>query len=866
MSDKILLFTFIITGIPFLLFILFLIDDHLKKDKLSPDRLSRRWKLKSKIFGILNDFVCLNLVVTVMLIILRAGQYFYLSAAHTLPPDAWLLEMRGIVHDLVFWQFFSWVLLIPFLLLSLYRRWAGVVLFFLVFIICAEVEWGLFQYFIITLTPLDQVIFSYTIQEMKMITESSVRIGFLTFLPMIIMIVVSLILIFFFLKLRLSKYVLIIFFTISMGFIFFRYLFIPEENKSRNLFEYFLVTNKSNYLAENCIIYFTAPEWIATDKMVKETALSERIAADKMVKEAALRYHAAHPEFEFLGSQYPFLHYEKTPDVLSNFFDLKEEKPNLVFIICEALSSCFSGDNKIFGSYTPFLDSLADQSLYWPNFLSTATRTFNVLPAMFGSLPPGDLTYIDANSMLKFPYHFSLIRYLEKGGYYSTFFYGGDPGFNNMASFLRRQSTDNIIKGLGPKYKKVELNQGGYSWGYSDSDLFDRSFEIMDSIKKSPRLDIYLTLSLHVPFIIPDHEYYLKQVDEHMKKATSGSQKVKDDIKKYKDIFATVLYTDHALQEFMEKYKKRPEFNNTIFIITGDHAMSDLNLFRFSPLERYHVPLIIFSPMLKRKATFNSVSSHLDIAPTILAMLHKQYAIEINQVAHWLGSGIDTAHEGRCIHSLPFIQNNNEIPDYLGYAYYLDHSTLWSLTPKFELKKIENIAILKRMTRELEDLKILNTYVARQNKLVPPEIYYGKVLRGRTLLLPDTLPFRHDVLNWDYKNLCDDLALESRFKYVKLEVYVDFKVPKTLGEKLPFLVFDLKDKERQQVLWQPFNFSADSLQAAKYGDWKTLHIEEDIDISYLKQGKIYTLRIYLWNYKHTKIQAARPRIRITGFE
>ena len=851
MSDKISLFTFIITGIPFLLFILFLINDHLKKGKLSPDRLSRRWKLKLKLFGILNDFVCLNLAVAVMLIILRAGQFFFLSTAHTLPLDAWLLEMRGLVHDMVFWQFFSWILLIPFLLLSLYKRWAGVVLFFLVFIICAEVEWGLFQYFKITLTPLDQVIFSYTIQEMKMVAESSIRIDFLTFLPMIMLIVVSLILIFFFLKLRLSKYVLIAFFTFSAGIVFFRFLFIPEENKSRNLFEYFLVTNKSNYLAEKCIFYFTASEWIATDKMVKE---------------AALRYHATHPEFEFLGSQYPFLHYEKTPDVLSNFFDLKEEKPNLVFIICEALSSCFSGDNKIFGSYTPFLDSLADQSLYWPNFLSTATRTFNVLPAMFGSLPPGDLTYVDAISMLRFPYHFSSIRYLEKGGYYTTFFYGGDPGFNNMASFLRRQSTDNIIKGLGPKYKKVELNQGGYNWGYSDSDLFDRSFEIMDSIKKSPRLDIYLTLSLHVPFIIPDHEYYLKQVDEHMKKATSGLRKVNEDIKKYKDIFATVLYTDHALQEFMEEYKKRPEFSNTIFIITGDHAMSDLNLFRFSPLERYHVPLIIYSPMLKRKATFHSVSSHLDIAPTILAMLHRQYAIEINPVAHWLGSGIDTTHEGRNIHSLPFFQNNNEIPDYLGHAYYLDHSTLWLLTPEFELKKINDMAILKMMTRELEDLKILNTYVARQNKLIPPEIYFGKVLSGRTLSLPDTLPFRWNVLNWDYKNLCDDFILESKFKHVKLEVSVDFKVPKTLGEKLPFMVFDLKGKERKQVLWQPFEFPADSLKAAKYGDWKTLSIKDDVDISFLKEGEIYTLRMYLWNYNHTKIQAARPKVRITGFE
>jgi len=858
--DKILLFTFIITGIPFLFFILFLVNDRLRKDNYGPDRLSRQEKLKSKLFRILNDFVCLNLTFAVMLLILRTGQYFFINAVHTLPPDAVYLEGRGFLHDLVLWQFISWILLIPFMLLSLLKRWAGALLFGLVFIICAGFEWALFQYFKVTLAPLDQVIFTYTFKEMTMIAESSVRIDFLTFLPMIVLVLLTLIILFFSLKLKLSKYVLIAFFILSAVFVFFQDSIIPKENESGNPFEYYLVTNKSHYLAEKCTFYLTA------EKYAFNLTESDRIASDKIIKEAALRYQSEHPEFEFLGTQYPFLHYENTPDVLSNFFDLKEEKPNLVFIICEALSSCFSGDNKIFGSFTPFLDSLAGQSLYWPNFISTATRTFNVLPAMFGSLPPGDLNYHDAISMLKFPYHLSLIRYLEKSGYYTSFFYGGDPSFNNMASFLKRQSTDYFMKGLGPKYKILELNQGGYSWGYSDSDLFERSFEVMDSVKRSPRLDIYLTLSLHVPFLIPDQEYYLRQFDKIMKKADPGLKREKSDMEKYRNIFATILYTDHSLQEFMKRYSKRPEFSNTIFIITGDHAMSDLNLFRFSSLERYHVPLIIYSPMLKRKSVFHSVSSHLDITPTILAMLHKKYAIEINPVAHWLGSGIDTTREERNIHFVPFIQNNNEILDILDHEYYLDRTALMLLKPGLRLKEIKNNATKTRLNRELEDFRTLNTYVARQNKLIPPEIYFGKFLTGTKLPLPDTLPFRWGVTDWEFKNLCNDLTFNSKFKLIKLEVTVDFKVPKTRGEKLPFEVFDLKNSKGERVLWQPFNFPADSLKAAKPGEWKTISVEDNVDISFLKENEIYTLRMYLWNSKRTKIQVGRPRVRIIGFE
>ena len=41
------------------------------------------------------------------------------------------------------------------------------------------------------------------------------------------------------------------------------------------------------------------------------------------------------------------------------------------------------------------------------------------------------------------------------------------------------------------------------------------------------------------------------------------------------------------------------EYENTIFIITGDHSMPELGLWQISEIERYHVPLIIFSPLLK---------------------------------------------------------------------------------------------------------------------------------------------------------------------------------------------------------------------------------------------------------------------------
>ena len=35
-------------------------------------------------------------------------------------------------------------------------------------------------------------------------------------------------------------------------------------------------------------------------------------------------------------------------------------------------------------------------------------------------------------------------------------------------------------------------------------------------------------------------------------------------------------------------------------------------------IDRYHVPLIIYSPLLKQPAQFESISTHFDITPSVI--------------------------------------------------------------------------------------------------------------------------------------------------------------------------------------------------------------------------------------------------------
>jgi phosphoglycerol transferase MdoB-like AlkP superfamily enzyme len=796
----------------------------------------------------LTDFIRLNITVVPVLLSIRIAQYFFLSSRITLPSAAFFLEMHGFLYDLVVWWFISWIILIPFILFSVLKRWISILFFCLIFVAYGIFEWTLFEFFKVSLTPLDEVIFTYTVREMAMIAENSVRISFLSFLPYLVLIVLVIGLFLLSLKIRLSKYIITGVLVIGALLLIFRHQVVPNETTSKNPFEYFLSVNKTIFLAKRCAHYISE---------------SDQPASQSNIEATARRYQEQHTEFNFLGGQYPFLHYDNTPDVLSGFFNLKAEKPNIVIVICESLSSCFMGENKIFGSFTPFLDSLAGKSLYWPNFLSTADRTFNVLQAVTGSLPPGDGTYITPNNDARFPFGVSLVSYLSGSSYYSAFYYGGDPGFNNMDDFLQHQKIDYILNSFGPKYRKYEP-KGIPSWGYTDADLFSRAFDVIDSMKRTPRFDIYLTLSTHAPFIVPGQEYWLSQADRRIQ-SVPDDFKGKEDLKKFKSIFATILYSDNALREFFESYKKRPDFGNTIFLITGDHAMPELNLYRFSLLERFHVPLIIYSPMLKKNAKFLSVSSHLDITPSLLAMMHEKFGVEINQAASWLGNGIDTTWFFRNTHALPFILNNRDIPEYLDHLSYLSPYYYAELQPGFWLNVVKNPVVEARLKQELTDVRILSKYVMRENKLIPPELYFGKTLSCDTVSIPKIPEFAPTDSVWEFRNLLDKIPVSSKFCMMRLEIGFDFMVCRTKQGRSPILVFDLYGSNKSRIMYTSFDVIADSLKTAQPGQWKSVSFVENIDLSYLKDTNDDALLLYLWNRDRNTYRIAKPKVRILGY-
>lgn len=419
----------------------------------------------------------------------------------------------------------------------------------------------------------------------------------------------------------------------------------------------------------------------------------------------------------FYKKEYPLLQpFSSSPDVLAPFFEIHEEKPNIVMIVVEGLGDEFIGKNAYRG-FTPYLDSLIPKSLYWENFVSNAGRTFGALPSILGSLPYGEKGFLEMNPL---PSNISLVSILKANEYTTSFYCGDESSFDRKVNFLEYNGIDNVIdiNKFGPGYVKTKENSGGFSWGYPDGEIFKKTLSELDS-KKLPRLDVIMTLTNHEPFDFPEKKEYLKKVDDIIN-SNRTLQVTKSDVKTYKNIFASLLYTDNSIKNFMESYSKRPDYKNTIFVITGDHRL--IPIAQKDKLCRFHVPLYIYSPLLKKPQTFKSVSSHWDITPSLVSFLMNNYKMNKMEKTAWMSTGLDTVRKFRNIHTIPIMQNKGSINEMIYKDYFLSNGDLFKINENFDIAKVNDAEILKAITDTLNEAKKLNAYLTQKNKIIPNAI------------------------------------------------------------------------------------------------------------------------------------------------
>jgi phosphoglycerol transferase MdoB-like AlkP superfamily enzyme len=414
-------------------------------------------------------------------------------------------------------------------------------------------------------------------------------------------------------------------------------------------------------------------------------------------------------------ARYPFAHAEQTPDTLGPLFETKPRTkpntpPNIVFIIVEGLGRSFSGPGARFGSFTPFLDELAGRSLYFENFLAGQGRTFGVLPTVFGSLPFGD----NGISALgeRIPRHTSLLSILKDQGYRLNYYSGSNLEFDNQGLFLRREGVDNFVSETD---YKAPYQRSNY-WGYDDRALMETAIARQRDDTRQPSVRIIQTTSTHDPFTFPDKSKYLQKVGERLA-ALGIAEDANPAYTAQREVFASILFADDALRLYFEQAAQLPGYDNTIFIVTGDHRLPELPM--DTRIERYHVPLIVFSPMLKAPRSIKAVSSQFDIAPSLLAFLGHAYGLRTPDQVTWLGTGLDTEPTFRNLHAIPLKQTKTELSDFVSGSVYLAQGRLFALADGMRLDRATDEGALARARAQFDAFLDANRRVGGAAALVP---------------------------------------------------------------------------------------------------------------------------------------------------
>lgn len=282
-------------------------------------------------------------------------------------------------------------------------------------------------------------------------------------------------------------------------------------------------------------------------------------------------------------------------------------KPNVVIFIVESFgreySGAFNKDKNIkdYVSYTPFIDSLAGQSLIFPNTFANGRQSIHGMSSILASIP--SLTDAFTSSPYSNQKIQSIVSVCNDMGYDTSFYHGAPNGSMGFLGF------GNIL-GFKHYFGKTEFNNDNEfdgMWAIWDEPFLQ--YFAKNVGKTQPFMATVFTASSHHPFKIPE---------KYNGKFKKGKNQMHEPIQ----------YTDQAIKKYFETAKKQPWFDNTIFVFTGDHPNQIYYSEYEKAMNRFAVPLMFYSPnpAYNLKGVNHEFAQQIDIYPTLADLIgyHKK--------------------------------------------------------------------------------------------------------------------------------------------------------------------------------------------------------------------------------------------------
>lgn len=275
---------------------------------------------------------------------------------------------------------------------------------------------------------------------------------------------------------------------------------------------------------------------------------------------------------------------------------------NVIIIIWESFSREFVGslnkhlDNGNYTGYTPFIDSLLPYSLTFERSYANGRKSIDALPSVAASIPfvhdPFILSPFSGNFVN------GIGTLLKEKGYHTSFFHGAHRGsmgfwaFMNLNGFDYSYAEEDYLK-INPNAKR--------GWGVWDEEFLQYMAMELSKIT-APFCSVVFTLSSHHPFELPEKYNGIFKEGPH-------------------PLHRCIGYTDYALRRFFETASKQPWYDNTLFVITADHANSPAFPENHNSVGQMSVPLIFFTPGEELTGIYPYVAQQTDIMPSVLSFL-----------------------------------------------------------------------------------------------------------------------------------------------------------------------------------------------------------------------------------------------------
>ncbi len=278
---------------------------------------------------------------------------------------------------------------------------------------------------------------------------------------------------------------------------------------------------------------------------------------------------------------------------------LKNDQPNIVFIVLESFTSKLIEPLGGVKGVTPNINNLVNEGILFNNFYANNSRSDKGMVSIFSGYP--SLPGITVTNYHKKNEKISAVPRCLKGlGYETAFYYGGDIDFANLRAYLINAGFDKLV--IKDDFPKTSYNS---KWGVHDHVMFDTLFDQINKAK-TPFLYTLFTLSSHEPFDVPMKPVF---------KGNTALQKFKN----------TVYYTDSCLGHFIEKARNTNWWDNTLFVLVADHGSrlpgNDPSCFP----AKHKIPMLWLGGALKVKDTvISKYGSQVDIPVTLLNQLGQE--------------------------------------------------------------------------------------------------------------------------------------------------------------------------------------------------------------------------------------------------